>query len=415
MIRRLITMFLFAVVTAASAGQVEKKSVPGYTLNLQQTTLQAFVSVVYGDILKEPFLLDDSIKQAVVSISYKNADPESIRTVLDAYLAGKGMRRTVQAGVNVFLPAEVATAAPVAPSGVPGQVGMPRDVAGLVRALEEKKKPIQHAFFLRVSHRPVGELLKVLTPLLGPDGRAVESGDDGLLLLAEADRLTLARGLLDQFDRPTGEVLVRATVIEYTNSDDDGAGFFGALKLLGGKLGVSIGDKTSGPSMVSFKNNTIEAVLSIVSQDSRFSVVDSSSLRVQSGKSARLTVGQEVPVLSQFTTDQKGNAVQAVQYRTSGLVLEVKPLTLGERVTAEVNQTVSSFAITRTSNIDSPTLLKREFGTTLSADFGELVFLGGLDERKSTDAQSGLMGLKLSRSASKTSTTLFLVLQFSKA
>jgi type II secretory pathway component GspD/PulD (secretin) len=204
-------------------------------------------------------------------------------------------------------------------------------------------------------------------------------------------------------------------VVEYTSTDDNGAGFFAALKALGSKLSVAVGDKSAFANLVSFKDATIEAVLSVISQDSRFAVLDSSSLRVVSGKSGRLVVGQEVPVLSQFQLDAKGNPVQSVQYRSSGVILDVKPLVVSDKVHAELLQEVSSFAVTRTSNIDSPTLLKRQFSTNLTADFGEVVFLGGLDEDRNTEAQSGLFGWRLSRNESKSKTTLFLVLQFAKA
>jgi type II secretory pathway component GspD/PulD (secretin) len=405
---------LISIVSSLNAQAAEPVAARPVSLTLEKTPLASVIAVVYGDILKEPYMLDESIKQVTVSIHYKDATPEMLRSVLDAYLQSKGIERVQQAGINMFMP-KGGTQTGLS-SLKPEEAKSSKDMTEVVQAGIDAKAVSEHAYYFRPVHRPAAEIHKVLTPLLGRSGSVVAAGDDGLLLLGEPNRLALARSLMDQFDRPMAEVIVKATVVEYSSSDDDGAGLFGALRLLGDRLTLSIGERSNTMQpLASIKTGTLEAVLSIVSQDSRFSVLDSSSLRIVSGKSGRLTVGQEVPVLSQFTTDPKGNPVQAVQYRTSGLVLDVKPNVQGERIAADVTQTVSSFAVTRTSNIDSPTLLKREFTTSLSADWGEIVFLGGLDERKDSDARSGIFGARLSRSAARSATTLFLILQFQKA
>lgn len=411
---QLIGAALISFASILTAQATESTVVRPVSLTLDKTPLASVIAVVYGDILKEPYMLDESIKQVAVSIHYKDAKPETFRSVLDAYLSSKGIERVQQAGINMFMPK--GSAQPGLSSLQPEELKSSKDIADVVQASIDAKGASEHAYYFRPVHRPAAEIHKVLNPLLGRNGSVVAAGDDGLLLLGEPNRLALARSLIDQFDRPLAEVVVKATVVEYSSSDDDGAGFFGALRLLGDRLTVSIGERTSTMQpLANIKTGTLEAVLSIVSQDSRFSVLDTSSLRIVSGKSGRLTVGQEVPVLSQFTTDPKGNPVQAVQYRTSGLVLDVKPNVQGERIAADVTQTVSSFAITKTSNIDSPTLLKREFTTSLSADWGEIVFLGGLDERKDSDARSGIFGARFSRSSARSATTLFLILQFQKA
>lgn len=109
-----------------------------------------------------------------------------------------------------------------------------------------------------------------------------------------------------------------------------------------------------------------------------------------------------------------GLPIQSVNYRTSGLSLTVKPIVLDSVVHAQVHQTVSSFATTTTSTINSPTLLKRDLSTSLVAGFGEVVLLGGLDESKDSKAASGLFGLNFSKTKAKSRSTVFVVLEFTK-
>ncbi|KWW38200.1 Type II secretion system protein D [Cupriavidus metallidurans] len=393
--------------------------------NLQGMPLSQVVAMVYGQVLKEPYLLDDVVKATPVTVSLKEADPETVRAVLDAYLATKGVTRVQRSGVNLFVPAGKVAGDPVSgaplPDGVPGLADplppVPGGGAGPIAeglfAAKPSLPPV--ASMYRAKNRPVAELAKVFTAVIGPGGVVQDNGDNGLLLFGDPVRVNLVRSMLEQYDRPTDEVVAKVTVVEYSSTDDDGAGLFGAIRALGGKLGVSLGDAMPFQNVISFKNNTIEAVLSLISQDSRFSVLDTSTLRIVSGKEGQLNVGQDVPVLGQFQLDSKGNAVQSVSYRSSGLLVQVKPVVLQDKVFTDLKQEVSSFAVTKTSNIDSPTLNKRQFNTTFSAQFGEVVLLGGLDESKASDANSGLFGFRLSKTMSRSKTTLFLVLQFNKA
>ena len=417
-------MLAFCTVTFAQTPSVPKTPSGPYTFSLSQTPLHQVVRILYGEILKEPFLLDDVVKNNAVSINFKNADSEALRDVLDSYLLSKGVQRRVERGVNLFVVADKPTAQASPTQSIQLHQAEPiQDVAAqpgqnLFDKLTEHAKPVDgpqlssgdEVLLYKPRHRHSTELLKVAQQVAG-QGHQV--GDD-LLLIGNSHRLSVTRLILDQFDTPAGEVVMRATVAEYTTSADDGAGLFGTLKGLSSKLQLSIGDAKTLTNFLSFKNSTIEAVVSAFATDSRFTVVDSSTIRVVSGKSGRLSIGQEVPVLASFTQTQTGQAVQNISYRSAGLQLEVKPVVVGNRVQAEVTQIVSSFAVTKTSNIDSPTLLKREFTSNLGAEFGEVIVLGGLDEDKATEAQNGLFGMTLGRNNSKSRSSLFLVLQFQK-
>jgi hypothetical protein len=92
--------------------------------NLQGMPLSQVVAMVYGQVLKEPYLLDDVVKATPVTVSLKEADPETVRAVLDAYLATKGVTRVQRSGVNLFVPAGKVAGDPVSgaplPDGVPG-------------------------------------------------------------------------------------------------------------------------------------------------------------------------------------------------------------------------------------------------------------------------------------------------------
>lgn len=414
-------IFVVALAALIKAGHAEPAPVAAptglYSFTLTQTPLHQVVQVLYGEILREPYLLDDVVKNNTVSINFKNADPKALRDVLDAYLRTKGVARVQEQGVNLFVPADKA----VKPEANDGSASISEGLAskldgGFQRLTQHPQRadlgldPGESAVLYRPKFRQAAELLKLAQQI---GNKSAQIGDD-ILLIGRPASVTVARVLLEQFDTASSEIVVRVSVAEFTASADDGAGIFGALKLLGSRLNLSIGDSKPLANFVSFKTASVEAVLSAFAGDSRFNVLDTSTIRILSGKSGRLSIGQEVPVLGSFTQSNTGQVVQNVNYRNAGLQLEVKPVVVGDRVQAEVTQVVSSFAVTRTSNIDSPTLLKREFSSVLGADFGEVIVLGGLDEDRATEASSSFLSLPLGKNKTRNKSSLFLVLQFQR-
>jgi type II secretory pathway component GspD/PulD (secretin) len=81
---------------------------------------------------------------------------------------------------------------------------------------------------------------------------------------------------------------------------------------------------------------------------------------------------------------------QSIDYKSAGVQIELEPRILAEHVQLKVRQQMSSFSLTTTSNIDSPTILKREATTTVVVKPGELVVLAGMDEQRDSSSTSGL-------------------------
>jgi type II secretory pathway component GspD/PulD (secretin) len=243
----------------------------------------------------------------------------------------------------------------------------------------------------------------------------VVPGDEGFFVMCPPGKVEMVRRIVSAFDVQSNELLVKAAVIEYSDSQDAGAGLFGAVKALGGLLQLSIGAPAVGANYIGIKSSTVEALLSVAAGDSRFNVVHQSTLRVASGKGGRLQVGQDVPILGAVTLDKTGASVQSVSYRNTGLVVSVKPSLVGDRVQAELEHSVSSFAVTNSSKIDSPTFLTRSIQSQLVADLGEVLLIGGLDQATQSDAKSSVFGVTVNKTGRRDRSTLFLVLQFLKA
>jgi general secretion pathway protein D len=115
-------------------------------------------------------------------------------------------------------------------------------------------------------------------------------------------------------------------------------------------------------------------------------------------------VGQEVPII---TSQQNNGTVstglfssgpsltQTVQYRSTGVILRVRPvINSGNRMDLEIQQEVSSANTTTTGVSSSPTISTRRVDTKLSLRDGSTVLLAGLIDRKTSDSNSGVPFLK---------------------
>ena len=243
---------------------------------------------------------------------------------------------------------------------------------------------------LSVGGDKVGATPSLAQPSTGGAYRATDT-DEFIVFSGAHKEIVKLQKLLDQLDTATGEVVVKAVLYEVATGRDSGSAFALALSVLGGKLGLTLGAPGTLTNAITFKSISIDAAVSALSTDSRFKTVSTPSLRVRSGAQAHLTVGQDVPTLGAVSYPQGGGqAIQSVEYRSSGVILDITPQVRDAGIDLHVVQQISDFVKTETGVNGSPTLTKRSFSTDVTVATGELVVLGGLTQDKNSEAKSGL-------------------------
>lgn len=375
--------------------------------------LPQFVHAVFGQVLKRDYVMAPSVSQSsqLVTLAVSDIDDAKAVALLSSVFEAHGVALVERQGV-IFLeqrgaaPAAGGAVADVAPVITSAAAASPLPVLAFdtSASIEVWRPRYRSADFLAVVARFAG------ASVLQADGLMLDSV---VYSVPDALRDRVADALKAADVAPLA-VRLRAAMIEVTTSDDRSMSLTGVLNLLSGKLGVSFGaTSATGGASVSFRNVTIDAILAAVEGDSRFRYVAEPSLRVLDGQVARLMVGSEVPVRGATVVDRSGNPVQAVEYRSAGVQLTVEPRIFEELIVAKVSQEISSFAVTTTSGIDSPTMMKRSASTVIDLRPGEVVALAGLDETRETSTRSGLSWLPFdfSRSGSNARSQILLFLQ----
>ena len=83
--------------------------------------------------------------------------------------------------------------------------------------------------------------------------------------------------------------------------------------------------------------------------------------------------------------------VSSIELRETGVILEVTPrINASGLVVLDVNQEVSSVRPTTTSGIDSPTIQKLEFTSTVAVRSANTIALGGLIRETRTDNETAI-------------------------
>jgi type II secretory pathway component GspD/PulD (secretin) len=210
--------------------------------------------------------------------------------------------------------------------------------------------------------------------------------------LQEIDKL---KKLLSDLDKPIGEVVVKAVVYEVRNDLTKSNAIslaVGLLKSVNG-VGVRISSNPDSENSIKITTPNLQSVWSAFSGDSRFKLVSSPTIRVKSGGKARFMAGQEVPTLGSVTYPSMGQSVQSIDYKSSGVILELTPEIRGSIVELDINQQISDFTSTSTGVNSSPTLLKRELKTSVIAGDDEIIILGGLERTSDSNVKEGLFFL----------------------
>ena len=123
-------------------------------------------------------------------------------------------------------------------------------------------------------------------------------------------------------------------------------------------------------------------------------VVSSPQLLVMDGGTARLHVGDQVPIVkrsSATTAADNDRIVNEIEYRNTGVTLDVTPTVKGSGlVNLKISQEVSDVITTSSSNIGSPTIQQRQVTSDASLPNGTSVVLAGLIREVSNDSSSGI-------------------------
>lgn len=224
-----------------------------------------------------------------------------------------------------------------------------------------------------------------------------DDGNNSLLIYASPTEFQRIGNLLERLDLMPSQVMIEATIAEVTLNDELSYGLRWFFE--NAESQITFSDANNGavaPSFPGFSylftGNDAKVALSAISSITDVKVVSSPTLMVLDNRTARLQVGDQVPVATQSAVNianPNTPIVNSVTFRDTGVILDITPrVNDSGMVVLEIGQEVSSVRSTTTSGIDSPTIQQRRIDTTVAIHDGDSLALGGLieDSRNVTSA-----------------------------
>ncbi len=221
------------------------------------------------------------------------------------------------------------------------------------------------------------------------DTVAQELGVQMLLAGGEGDTpLAMTR-----FGSNTPDLLALTGAIASPGDDDSAFNETLRTTALNSLLGASGG--TLGFGGQNSSGNLFGLVLNAVESDVNSNVLATPSILAMDNEEASFLSGQEIPVTTgEVLSADNTNPFRTVNRQEVGVRLVVRPqITEGNTVRLLIEQEVSSVAGAVTAGSSDLITNKRSVNTTVLADNGEIIVLGGLIQQDENDTVSGVPGL----------------------
>ncbi len=237
----------------------------------------------------------------------------------------------------------------------------------------------------------------------------VDEQRNAVLFFGNADTWSQILPIIRQMDTQSKQVLIEVTIAEVTLGDTDTFGIQWSAHGKSGDFGFDVGTLVGAASPVANAFNYVlnsggktRMVLKALATDSRVNVLSTPRLMVKSGEEAAIEIGDEVPIVTSQgvpsgSPQTGGDSIftQNVQYRKTGVILNVKPIVhSGRRIDLDVSQELSKATENLTSAISSPTIQNRKVETTLSLKDGASVLIAGIIRDDNSYDSSGIPYLK---------------------
>jgi general secretion pathway protein D len=282
--------------------------------------------------------------------------------------------------------------APVSQNGFARSGGPTADLQNLARALNnEPDAPLAD---------PIDQpSASSSSPNNGPNGEppmkiVADETKNSLLIMANDRDYQRVLRVVQGLDVVASQVLIEAVIAEVTLNDRLQYGVQWQLSKGNTPTATFSNSLTGGVAAVfpgfnyAINAANIAATLSALNALTHVNVISTPSLMVLDNKTARLQIGDQVPITTQTATSvvtANTAIVNSITMQDTGVILSVTPrINESGRVQLEIEQEVSAVVKTTTSNIDSPTIQQRRVKTTVVVNDGEVLALGGMIQEQAS-------------------------------
>ncbi|HAK95783.1 MAG TPA: type II secretion system protein GspD [Planctomycetes bacterium] len=264
--------------------------------------------------------------------------------------------------------------------------------------------------------------------LYGQVYAVADEDTNALLVTSPSGAVEIVKGIIKELDTPVPQVLIKVLIAEVTHTDElDIGNEFSLLEFLAKNdmsLFTDFGIASQPYGMVyKYINKDAETTLRMLAKDSKLEVLSRPYILASDNQEASITVGQEVPFITNTRQTSNDATINTIEYQDVGIILNVTPHTNPDGiVTLDVEPEISAISgdtVPISETVNAPVIAKRSALSRLAIPDGHTVVIGGLMEDSVTETFSkvpllgdipllGWLFGRMERKKSKTELLIFL-------
>lgn len=225
-----------------------------------------------------------------------------------------------------------------------------------------------------------------------------DTDTNSLLVLTSTRNYELLKPIIDELDKPIGQVLIKVLFAEITHNDDIDLGTeFSAWNIRGDstdnnvEVGTVFGQPLTGASATILDQN-VEIAVHALQETGKLNILSRPYILTSNNQTARISVAEEVPYATGENVTDGGNSQTTTDYREIGIILEVTPsinpdglvnMTILPEISSQTGESVQI-----SENLTLPVFSTRTSETKVAVRDGQTIVIGGLIKDQTTETIS---------------------------
>ncbi|MBN1625070.1 MAG: type II secretion system secretin GspD [Deltaproteobacteria bacterium] len=235
------------------------------------------------------------------------------------------------------------------------------------------------------------------TGLVGDVYIEADEDTNALIIMTSPANYEKVKKVIEDLDKPVPQVLIKVLIAEVTH---DGALDLGTefsflnnweennISSITTDTDFGISALTSG-AVATVVGERFDVKLRALAEKGKLNILSKPYILASNNQTATITVGNEVPFVTDSRTTETGQTINTIEYEDIGIILEVTPVINDEGlVTMDVSQEISAISDTTvkiSETVDAAVFAKRSSENRVIARSGQTVVIGGLMEDRKTD------------------------------
>ncbi len=205
--------------------------------------------------------------------------------------------------------------------------------------------------------------------------------------------------VIQTLDQPAAQVLIKVLFLEVTHSKNldlgvQMTGSFGPVNSSTGKAehtltsNFGLATETRG-GIYNIVTDDFTATLHALEKEGKLEVLSRPSVLARNNETANITIGQEIPFITNSRVTENGQIINTITYEDIGIIMDVTPhITRDRMVEMDVAPEISTLTgetVPVSETFDARVIAKRSAQTRVVVADGKTVVIGGLMQNTDTD------------------------------